>query len=284
MRIFVRHATTYCYDRPARVVNQILRMTPRPHIGQHILDWRIDTDIDCRMRVTEDSFGNLVHSFTANGRFEAYTILVEGEIITDDRNGFVQGAIERMRPALYLRETPLTTADVAIRDFARRMSEGRAPLAALHEMNGYLFTDMAFDTQATMTTTTAAQAFDDHHGVCQDFAHVLIAAARSLGIPARYVSGYMVHDDDARVHEAGHAWMEALIPEFGWIAFDPANGVSPTDRHVRVAVGLDYLSAAPARGIQRGGLGERLDVSVLTQNSDGRASAGPSTQSQGAVL
>ncbi|MEO1200312.1 MAG: transglutaminase family protein [Pseudomonadota bacterium] len=271
MRIFVRHATTYCYDRPARSVNQILRMTPRPHVGQHILDWRIDTDIDCRMKVTEDSFGNLVHSFTANGTFEAYTILVEGQVIIDDRTGFIQGAIERMRPALYLRETELTACDAAIRDFARKMSDGREPLTTLHEMNNYLFTHMAFDTEATGTTTTAPQAFAAHHGVCQDFAHVLIAAARALGIPARYVSGYMVHEDDSVVHEAGHAWMEALIPDYGWIAFDPANGVSPTYRHVRVATGLDYLSAAPARGVQRGGSSERMDVSVLTQDCDGAA-------------
>ena len=104
------------------------------------------------------------------------------------------------------------------------------------------------------------EAFALKRGVCQDLTHVFIAAARSLGIPARYVGGYFHRNDGVIEQDAGHAWAEAFVPELGWVAFDPANGICATDAHVRVAVGLDYLGAAPVRGTRYGGAGETLAV------------------------
>ena len=110
--------------------------------------------------------------------------------------------------------------------------------------------------------TTAAEAFALRRGVCQDLTHIFIAAARCLGMPARYIGGYFHRVDGVTQQEAGHAWAEAFVPELGWIAFDPANGICTTDAHVRVAAGLDYLGAAPVRGTRYGGGGEQLAVAV----------------------
>ena len=118
---------------------------------------------------------------------------------------------------------------------------------------------MAFDTNPTGTTTTAAQAFALKRGVCQDLSHIFIAAARSLGVPARYIGGHFHRGDGVIEQEAGHAWAEAFVPDLGWVAFDPTNGISATDAHVRVAVGLDYLGAAPVRGSRQGG-GAEIDA------------------------
>ncbi|MBV8971553.1 MAG: transglutaminase family protein, partial [Sphingomonadaceae bacterium] len=122
-----------------------------------------------------------------------------------------------------------------------------------------LFTTMHFDAAATGPGTDAATAFGQRSGVCQDYAHIFCAAARGMGVPARYVSGHYVRADP---QPAAHAWAEALVPDLGWVGFDPANGISTTPGHVRVAVGLDYLDAAPVRGARRGGGTETLDVRV----------------------
>jgi transglutaminase-like putative cysteine protease len=117
----------------------------------------------------------------------------------------------------------------------------------------------------TSSASSAADAFAARHGVCQDFAHVYAAAARSLGIPARFVSGYLFKGPGEVSQEAGHAWAEAHVEGLGWLGFDPANGMCITDHHVRVAVGPDYLGAAPVRGIRTGGDGESLAVKVTVE-------------------
>ena len=131
---------------------------------------------------------------------------------------------------------------------------------------------MTFDTDPTHTATTAAEAFVLRRGVCQDVTHIFIAAARAAGIPARYVGGHFFRADGVTVQEAGHAWAEAHVDGLGWVGFDPTNGISPADAHVRVAVGLDYLGAAPVRGTRYGGLGEvmRVDGQSSTRRSASR--------------
>ena len=176
----------------------------------------------------------------------------------------IGGTVERFPPSLFLRETALTSADAKIADFAAacRDATGDDALKALHLMLERLNKDMAFDTDPTHAATTAAEAFALKRGVCQDITHVFIAATRCLGIPARYVGGYFFRGDGITEQEAGHAWAEACVPELGWVAFDAANGICGTDAHVRVAVGLDYLGAAPLRGARYGGRGEALSVKV----------------------
>jgi transglutaminase-like putative cysteine protease len=269
MRIRVSHETVYHYAEPPKGVIQTLRMTPRNHDGQYVVDWRIDVAADCRLDAQEDAFGNVTHTFSVDGPLESLRILVEGEVETQDTHGMMHGTIEHFPPSMFLRSTPLTMPDAAIVACAndvRAGADGNA-LGLLHALLARLHEEVAFDTDPTKASTTAAEAFALKRGVCQDLTHIFIAAARELGFPARYVSGYFHRADGVVRQEAGHAWAEAHLPDFGWIAFDPANGICTTDAHVRVAVGLDYLGAAPVRGTRYGGGAETLAVTVVVDQA-----------------
>jgi transglutaminase-like putative cysteine protease len=264
MRLRILHETVYSYETPATRAIQIIRLTPRGHDGQFVVNWRIDVDQDCRLEATTDPFGNRVHAFTVEGPRETLTITAEGEVETFDTNGVITGQVERFPPVVFLRNTPLTTADAAIRALGDDAAAKAAPdrLALLHQVMDAIRERVRFDTDGTDPRTSAADAFALGHGVCQDFAHIFIAAVRHLEIPARYVGGYMHRADEANEQDAGHAWAEALIDGLGWVGFDPANGICPTDAHIRVAVGLDYLGAAPVRGTRYGGSNEEMNVKV----------------------
>jgi transglutaminase-like putative cysteine protease len=264
MRIRVSHLTTYRYGTPATSVIQTLRLTPRNHDGQYVTYWRIDVSADCRLNQHEDAFGNITHAFTAEGPFSELRVQVEGEVETRDTQGIICGAVERFPPSLFLRETALTAPDASLAAFATtvRDAAGDDTLKLLHHLLEQLHDQMTFDTDPTHPATTAAEAFELKRGVCQDLTHIFIAAARSLGIPARYVGGYFRRNDGVIEQDAGHAWAEAYVPGLGWVAFDATNGICATDAHVRVAVGLDYLGAAPVRGTRYGGGGETLAVNV----------------------
>lgn len=264
MRIRVSHATTYSYDTPPTGVTQLLRKTPRNHDGQYVLSWRLDLSQDCLLHQHEDAFGNITHSFTADGGFTELTVAVEGEVDTQDTGGMVTGTLERFPPGLFLRETQLTEPDDAIKEFAetaRADTDGNL-LTQLHGLLRALHAEMTFDADPTHTTTTAAEAFKLKRGVCQDLSHVFIAAARGLGVPARYVGGHFFRSDGITAQNAGHAWAEAYVENLGWVGFDPTHGMCVTEAYVRVAVGLDYLGAAPVRGTRFGGGGETLKVAV----------------------
>ncbi len=278
MRICVAHETVYRYDAPCTGVIQSLRLTPRNHAGQYVVNWRIDVSADCRLEPQEDAFGNIAHAFSVAGPMCELRLLVEGEVETQDTAGVVRGAVERFPPSLFLRETALTYADKAILAYAAQFPRPTSTntLATLHSLLARLHEDIAFDTEATSATPSAADAFRTGRGVSQDLAHIFIAVARALGAPARYVAGYFRQGDGALTQEAreqagqvasqlaghkvGHAWAEVHVPDLGWVGFDPANGMCATGQHVRVAVGLDYLGAAPVRGAHYGG--GREDVAV----------------------
>jgi transglutaminase-like putative cysteine protease len=269
MRIRISHATTYHYDTPPKGVTQLLRLTPRNHDGQYVCDWRIELSQDCQLHQHEDAFGNIAHSFTAEGPFGELSVTVEGEVETQDTQGVVRGAIERFPPSLYLRETQLTHADGAIAEFAlrARADNGSDRLALMHALLNDLNGEITFDTDPTHSATTAAEAFALRRGVCQDLTHIFIAAARRLGLPARYVGGHFYRIDGVTAQEAGHAWAEVFIEGLGWVGFDATNGICTTEAHVRVAVGLDYLGAAPVRGTRFGGSGETLKVAVHVEQA-----------------
>jgi transglutaminase-like putative cysteine protease len=264
MRIRVSHETLYTYEKPATGVIQTLRLTPRNHGSQYVVDWRVSVSEDCRLDQHEDAFGNITHSFTADGPFGELRVSVEGVVETQDTHGVVAGTLERFPPALYLRETALTQSDAAIVAFADQFRSAAKDdvLSALHGLLSALHASMTYDEDPTHAATTAAEAFGLKRGVCQDLTHIFIACARALGIPTRYVGGYFHRADGMVQQGAGHAWAEAHVPELGWVAFDAANGICATDAHVRVAVGLDYLGAAPVRGARYGGGSETLDVTV----------------------
>ena len=269
MRINVSHETRYRYDVPVTRVIQALRVTPRPHDGQHIVNWRIEVSQDCKLDAQEDSFGNIMHAFTADGPLDEFRVLVAGEVEIQDTHGIVRGAVERFPPSLFLRETALTQPDAAIREFAHELGAEHAAdrLDVLHALLRALHNGVVYDTDPTHAATTAAEAFSLRRGVCQDLAHVFISAARCLAIPSRYVSGYLYRNDGITAQQAGHAWVESFIPDLGWVAFDPTHSICATDAYVRVAIGLDYLGAAPVRGARAGGEGETLAVTVHVDQS-----------------
>ncbi|GJD49085.1 hypothetical protein OPKNFCMD_1815 [Methylobacterium crusticola] len=274
MRIRVVHETVYHYDSPARGLIQMLRLTPRDHDGQHVRSWRIEPTVDGRLSRREDGFGNVVHVFSADGPEEALTIRVAGEVETTEMHGVMRGTVERLPDPFYLRESRFALADEAIRTFADEVVAGQADdrLARLHRLLGALHQAVRYAPGPTDSGSTAAEAFALREGVGQDLAHIFIAAARHLEIPVRYVSGYYYRADTAE-QEAGHAWVEARVPDLGWVGFDPAYGIAATEAHLRVAVGLDYLDAAPVRGSRVGGGTETLSVRVKVDDARGQAQA-----------
>ena len=266
MRLRIRHETTYDYTPAARYAIQILRMMPRSYEGLFVRRWRVEVDADTRLEKGEDAFGNITHTLFMDGPVETVHVMIDGEVDTVDTGGVMRGALERMPTPLYLRETRLTECTPDMRRFARDVltGEGGDRLAAMHAMMVRLHSDMRFAPGMTTSATPAGEAFSAGHGVCQDFAHIFVACARSIGVPARYVGGYFLRTDSID-QDAGHAWAEAYLQGIGWIAFDPAHGMCTTDRYCRVAVGLDYLDAAPVRGSRVGGGDEKLNVQVQVQ-------------------
>ena len=264
MRIYIAHRTEYRYDPPAAGVIQVLRLTPRNHDGQYVVRWRIDVSADARLNAHEDAYGNFTHVFSADGPFRDFFVEVDGEVETQNTNGVVRGTVERFGPSLFLRDTASTQADAAIRAFAHSVhaAQGDDILAQLHGLLDRLHAEMAHVTDEAGEAANAAEAFASKRGSSRDLSHIFIGAAHTLGIPARFVSGYYCGDDATAPSQAAHAWAEAFVPSLGWVAFDPANGFCPTDAHVRVAIGLDALGAAPARGVRYGPGAETLKVAI----------------------
>ncbi|MBS9476092.1 transglutaminase family protein [Ancylobacter radicis] len=288
MRIHVNHTTLYTYDPPANGAIQTLRLTPRNHDGQYVVSWRIDVSESCRLRAHEDAFGNLTHTFAVEGPIAQLRVIVDGEVETQDTAGVVRGVKERFPPSLFMRETDLTAPDPTLRGFCEEAVIGVGDrIEKLHALMEAIAGVMTFDPEPTQVTTTAKQSFALKRGVCQDYAHIFIAGARHLGIPARYASGYIVSDGQAPSQgqgqgqsqsqsqkplqgaslQAGHGWAEAHIEGLGWVGFDPTNRQCPTEAYVRLAVGLDYLGAAPVRGNRYGGGEENLSVALNVDQS-----------------
>lgn len=262
MRIRVHHDTVYTYSTPVKSAIQILRLTPRNHEGQFVARWRVDLDGEARSVRREDWLGNITHHLNIDGPASTIGIRVAGEVETEDQHGVVRGTVERFPPSLFLRGSHLSSADAALVDFAHAATAGpQNGLDKLHALMHAIHQLIRFDTEATDVVTTASEAFHAGQGVCQDFAHIFCAGARCLGIPARYVSGYLMRPEVVE-QNASHAWAEAHVDGLGWVSFDAANAICATDLYVRIACGLDYLDAAPIRGSYYGASDEQMDVKL----------------------
>lgn len=263
MRIRIAHSMVCHYDPPATGAIQVLRLTPRNHEGQYVVRWRIDVVPDARLAAHEDAFGNITHVFTVDGPLDELRVEVDGQVDTQNTDGVVRGTVERFPPSLFLRDTALTQADAAIGQFAQsiRAAGQCGILAELHELLQRLHAELIYDPDPNHGAGNAAEAFGRKSGTAADLTHIFIGAAHSLGIPARFIAGYFCQADDG-VEQSSHAWAEAYVADLGWVGFDPANGFCPTDAHVRVAVGLDALGAAPMRGTRYGVGAETLDVAI----------------------
>lgn len=260
MLLMVDHVTRYTYDRPVRGVVQSHRLTPSRFDGQKTLDWSVTVTDGVAGGSFRDGAGDLICGWTVPGPVSEIAVRVQGRIETRDLIGVLRGHRETVMPDCYLHDTAATRADVAIMALADLAAGAANPLSAAHTLADAVAEAIEYRPGSTRAQTTAAEALAQGQGVCQDHAHVVIAAARCAGIPARYVSGYLLVTDD--LSEAAHAWAELHVAGLGWVGFDPANRCCPDDRYIRLGSGLDAQDAAPIRGVSRGKGQESLDVTV----------------------
>ncbi len=260
MRIAISHVSEYSYDGPPAPTVQALRLTPMPVNGQTVLSWKIEAPGHATACSYTDGFGNRVDLVSAPGELSVVRVVAEGEVETSDTGGVVGWTGEAVAPGAFLRVSPVTALSPAIGEMAASVRAADR-LSTLHALMNAVAERVAYVGDSTDAHTTAAAAFAEGRGVCQDHAHIFITAARSLGIPARYVTGYLLLEDGAGA-AAHHAWAEALVEDIGWVGFDAANCLCPTEHYVRLGAGLDAASAAPIRGVRRGAGGESLNVEV----------------------
>lgn len=263
MRISIEHITRYIYQQEASYSVQSLRLTPAPYDGLAVLDWQVGVEPAGQATQTTDGFGNTIHLMTVTVPHREIVISARGLVEVADRSGVVHSLSDNVSTRIYLRRTPLTALSpgiVAIVDNTADLE----PIPRLHAMMGLIRDKVDYLPGTTHAQTTAAEALEKGAGVCQDHAHILIAAARAAGLPARYVTGYLLIDDEESA-DAHHAWAEVWVEALGWVGFDVANRTCPTDRYVRMAAALDADHAAPIRGSRRGGEVEKLDVVVHVQ-------------------
>lgn len=264
MRLSIRHETLYRYGGPISFACQLIRQTPLNTERQSVRQWTVRTFPGGPMAPDFDAFGNRFHLKTVLEPFETLSILAEGIVDTENCGTNQTLGNETMPARLFLRTTPLTAPSEVLRALAYE-AQGGGTAETIDRLARLVHERIAFCFGATGVMTTADAAFAAGAGVCQDHAHVMIACARIIGIPARYVSGYLWTDTGA---QASHAWVEVFRPDAGWIGIDPANNTPVTPAHVRVAVGLDYETAGPVRGIRRGGDLETLEANVRIDRLD----------------
>jgi transglutaminase-like putative cysteine protease len=265
MILTVHHVTTYRYASPVRGVVQSHRLTPSIFDGQRVRNWEVEVSGGLRGGGFRDGAGDWVQSWSVLGPVSEIAVTVRGTVETQDMTGLLRGHKETIPREAYLNDTLPTRVDAALSEIARVAEGAEGPLDAAHRLSAAVAEAIVYKPGTTRAHTTAAEAVALGAGVCQDHAHALIAVARRADLPARYVSGYLLSDDDGQPHEAAHAWAEIWVQGLGWIGFDPANACCPDDRYIRLASGLDAQDAAPIRGIARGPGAEILDVSVAVQ-------------------
>lgn len=249
MRLNIEHQTQYVYSEMVQYTIQQLRLTPRNGLGQHVKRW--DIKVNGQLHAFEDTFGNHSHTLVIDQPHQELLISVSGEVETG-----VAG-LDSHQPlpvALFLRDTSLTQADAAMKEFA--LSYAHRPLEVMMQA---LREKMHYIKGVTQVDTTAAAAFKLCQGVCQDHAHVFIGCCRALGLPARYVSGYLFTEDGSLMQT--HAWVD-VWQEDQWLSLDVSNGTPINESHVRLAIGMDYRSASPVTGTRLGGGVEGMSSSV----------------------
>ncbi len=264
MILTVRHATRYLYSAPMRGAVQSLRLFPSRFEGQNTRHWQVEVESGIRGASFVDGAGDRIEGWSMRGPLNEVCVRVEGEVETHDLNGVLRGHREAVPAAAYLRSTPATLPDAALSALAEAAVAGaQEALERAHRLSAAVAKAITYRPGATHAHTTAAESLALGEGVCQDHAHALIAAANVVGLPARYVSGYLFADAEGVAHEAAHAWAEIWLEGLGWVGFDAANACCPDDRYIRLGSGRDAQEAAPIRGLALGqGSAEKLEVEV----------------------
>lgn len=262
MKLAIHHETVYTYAAPVSYTIQLLRLTPRQNAQQRVLEWTIEAP--GRRHRHLDAYGNASHTLVVTDPHATLRVVAHGVVET---RALPDGRIEDephgddLPREAFVVHTPMTAADDDVGAFARQaLPEGlRHPGDALR-LAAAIRDRVAYVSGATEVDTPAADALRLGRGVCQDHAHLFLAVARLLGVPCRYVSGY-IHPGDTH-HAASHAWVDVWYPQAGWTSVDVTHARFASDWHCRIALGRDYESAGPVRGVRTGGGRERMDIKV----------------------
>jgi len=285
----IRHLTKFLYSNPVSESMMETRMHPRSDQNQRCLMFHLSVSPRCRVFSYRDHLANQVHHFDIPGQHGQLVIVAESLVDVqpaaqipaflapdawEDLDAMVeQGDYwEMLLPSEFAEPTPALDALAAHFDIRRRDD----PLMVLHQLNQQVYEYFDYKPKSTKVDSPIDLALSTKTGVCQDFAHIMITLVRSkLRIPCRYVSGYLFHgesDMDRSLHSATHAWVEALVPQLGWVGFDPTNWLVAGDRHIRTAIGRDYADVPPTHGIFRGRANSELTVAVRVTPSLGAPS------------
>jgi transglutaminase-like putative cysteine protease len=283
MAYSVRHITRFKYEPAVRESLMEVRMQPRTDARQRCLSFSLDVSPRANMMMYRDFFGNAVHHFDIPGQHELIEVaaqavvevlpplVAQADAVGDWEELDARVALgdywEMMLPSQYAKPTELLEKLRAHLDLRRQGN----PLELLQELNTAMYEFFEYAPNTTKVDSPIDEALESRQGVCQDFAHIMIALVRQLKIPCRYVSGYLFHADSAKDRSpagATHAWAEAYLGELGWVAFDPTNNLPGCERHIRVAIGRDYADVPPTRGVHKGEAGSELSVTVSVSPID----------------
>lgn len=272
----VRHITTFLYEPAVRESVMELRLQPRSDARQRCLKFHLDVDPGATIMEYRDFMGNIVHHFDIAESHSQIKLTSQALVEVDlepapqeagswtDLDALVEtdDHWEMLLPSKFTEPSERLQTLAQELNFVRR----GAPLQLLMELNEAIYNTFAYVPNSTKVDSLIDEALESRQGVCQDFAHIMIALARQLRIPCRYVSGYLYRGEsatDRSVEGASHAWVEALVPGVGWVAFDPTNNCLGEGRHIKVALGRDYADVPPTRGVYKGGAQSELSVAVL---------------------
>jgi transglutaminase-like putative cysteine protease len=272
MKLEVVHSTHYRYSGPIAETVMEVRLRPMDGLGQRCLEFELDVSAGITPRSYQDGYGNNVHYVNLVRPHSRLSVTSRSVVETGGEPEGGPG--EDLVHDFWRFRSPVK--DVAgVRQIASRHpvadpSSGRGVEAALDELTLAISRDFAYDRAVTTVYSSVEEVLALRAGVCQDFAHLFIAVARAMGVPARYVSGYIHQPGDSGASTASHAWAEAWIPGRGWVGYDATHPVRTSEYHVRLAVGRDYSDAAPTRGIYVGSATGTMDVHVRTRSLDGQ--------------
>jgi transglutaminase-like putative cysteine protease len=270
MKLRIEHRTTFTYDGLISEAYTEMRLRPADAGGQIVHSFRLTTEPHGEVMHYVDRYGNDVRYFDVLVPHQRLSVTSVSEVSTPAEYVDAARALSPLDEFDYLSSTRYAAGGESLRAFAAQHERGDAQATAMALMAA-IYTQFKYEPGATNVNTSAVEVLDLRRGVCQDFAHVMIAACRSVGIPARYVSGYLY---SARVAErddaASHAWVDVFVPERGWISLDPTHNCAQNQQYVRLGVGRDYADAPPTRGTYKGAAKETLEVKVRVGGGDSR--------------
>lgn len=276
MLLNIQHETVYRYSTPVDYTIQHLRLTPRVESQQHAVNWKIDAPGSYQLH--KDAYGNIGHILVLDKPHDEIRIKVSGQVQIARENAHLPSDSGEIPLLAYLQATRLTTADEAIIELANSgYAKSVSGIDSMFNLINRIQKSVQYLPGTSQVTSTAAEVLEIGAGVCQDQSHVFIACCRALGLPARYVSGYIHpgHSD----HAASHAWADVWLEGTGWVSFDVTHANFAATEHCRLAVGRDYLDACPVRGVRQGGGAEAMEVVVRVSHPDS-----PSTLLQSVVI